>query len=213
MAMLPKGMAIAPGITLWPGTLDPEAQAALLRDVLERLEPAPLYRPTMPQSGKAFSVEQSNFGLLGWMSNSAGYRYERRHPATGEPWPDIPPLLLTLWDQTVGTRVEPECCLVNLYRPGARMGLHQDRDEAAPEVPILSLSLGDEAVFRIGGARRREPTRSLRLKSGDLLAFGGPARMAFHGIDRIMAGSSRLVPGGGRLNLTLRRVTPAPPEK
>ncbi|MDE2014081.1 MAG: alpha-ketoglutarate-dependent dioxygenase AlkB [Alphaproteobacteria bacterium] len=197
-------------MTLWPAALAPEAQAVLLRDMLERLEQAPFYRPTMPRTGKAFSVEQSNFGALGWISDQAGYRYEPCHPVTGLPWPAIPPLLLTLWDEAVGSHAKPECCLVNLYRPGARMGLHQDRDEAALDAPVLSLSLGDDALFRIGGTTRRGASQSLRLKSGDLLAFGGPARLAFHGVDRIIsAGSSRLIPGGGRLNLTLRRVTPA----
>jgi alkylated DNA repair protein (DNA oxidative demethylase) len=210
MAMLAKGMPIAPGITLWPAALDPETQAALVADVLERLKLAPFYRPTMPRSGKAFSVEETNFGTLGWFSDETGYRYERNHPMTGAPWPAIPPLLLALWDEAAGCHTAPECCLVNLYRPGARMGLHQDRDEAALDVPIVSLSLGDEALFRIGGTARRGATQSLMLKSGDLIAFGGPARLAFHGIDRIIAGSSRLVPGGGRLNLTLRRVTSAP---
>lgn len=206
--MLPKGLLIAPGITLWPAALDPKMQAALVTDVLKRLGPTPFYHPTMPRSGKEFSVEQANFGPLGWVSDKMGYRYERYHPKTGVPWPEIPPLLLALWGEAVGSSAVPECCLVNLYRPGARMGLHQDRDEAALDVPVVSLSLGDEVQFRIGGPMRCDPTQSLRLKSGDLLVFGGPARLAFHGVDRIVAGSSRLIPGGGRLNLTLRRVTP-----
>ncbi len=212
MAILAKGLPIASGVTLWPAALDPEAQATLLADVLERLKLAPFYRPTMPRSGKAFSVEETNFGPLGWYSDETGYRYERCHPVTGAAWPTIPPLLLVLWEEAAGSQVAPECCLVNLYRPGARMGLHQDRDEAVLDVPIVSLSLGDEALFRIGGTARRGATQSLRLKSGDLIAFGGPARLAFHGIDRIVAGTSRLIPGGGRLNLTLRRVTPVPKE-
>ena len=212
MALLSKALPIAAGITLWPAALAAETQAALVADVLERLQLAPFYRPTMPRSGKAFSVEESNFGALGWISDQTGYRYEPRHPVTGTPWPTIPPLLRALWDEAVGRHTPPECCLVNLYRPGARMGLHQDRDEAALDVPVLSLSLGDEALFRIGGTARRGATQSLWLKSGDLLTFGGPARLAFHGIDRIVAGTSRLIPGGGRLNLTLRRVTPVPKE-
>lgn len=210
MALLGTKFDIAPGITLWPGALDASSQAALVAEVLARVGAAGFYRPTMPRSGKAFSVEETNFGDLGWVSDKAGYRYEPRHPFTGRPWPDIPPLLLALWEAATGAAPPPECCLVNLYRAHARMGLHQDRDEAAFDVPVLSVSLGDEAVFRIGGIARRAPTQSLRLKSGDVLAFGGPARLAFHGIDRVIAGSSRAVPGGGRLNLTLRRVTPVP---
>lgn len=166
----------------------------------------------MPVSSKPFSVEETNFGPLGWFSDKAGYRYVPSHPVTGHPWPDIPPLLLELWHAAIGA-APPECCLVNLYRGQARMGLHQDRDEAALAVPVLSVSLGDDAVFRIGGIKRRGKTQSFRLQSGDMLAFGGPARLAFHGIDRVIDGTSCVVPGGGRLNLTLRRVTPALPPR
>lgn len=201
-------LAVAPGVSLWPGVLNARLQAALVEDVLARAATAPFYRPTMPGSGKPFSVEETNFGTLGWYSDKSGYRYEPRHPLTGASWADIPPLLFALWDAATASAPPPECCLVNLYRDGARMGLHQDRDEAALDMPVVSLSLGDEAVFRIGGTTRKEPTRSLRLQSGDLLAFGGPARLAFHGIDRVIPGSSTAVPGGGRLNLTLRRVMP-----
>ena len=102
---------------------------------------------------------------------------------------------------------ETNCCLVNLYRGGAKMGLHQDRDEAARAAPVLSVSLGDEALFRIGGETRKAGSASVKLSSGDVLTFGGVARMAYHGIDRVITGSSTLVPGGGRINLTLRRVT------
>ena len=161
----------------------------------------------MPVSGKPFSVEQTNFGPLGWMSDTRGYRYETVHPMNAKPWPAIPDTLLSLWDACAGYVAPPECCLVNLYRGGARMGLHQDKDEAAVDAPVLSVSLGDEALFRIGGESRRGPTQSLKLKSGSVLMFGGPARLAFHGIDRIAPGSSALIPGGGRINLTLRRVT------
>lgn len=204
---LANRLDIAPGVVLWPAALDGPTQAALIADVFVRAETAPFYRPTMPGSGKPFSVEETNFGPLGWVSDRAGYRYVGRHPSTGTPWPAMPPLLLDVWEAATGRARAAECCLVNLYRGGARMGLHQDRDEAALDVPVVSVSLGDEAVFRIGGETRRSKSRSLRLKSGDVLAFGGPARLAFHGIDRVLAGSSPAVPGGGRLNLTLRRVT------
>ncbi len=126
---------------------------------------------------------------------------------TGKPWPDIPLALLTLWDEVAFYPQPPQCCLVNLYRGAAKMGLHQDRDEQARDAPVLSVSLGDEAMFRIGGETRKGPTASVKLSSGDVLTFGGAARMAYHGIDRVIAGSSTLVPGGGRINLTLRRVT------
>jgi alkylated DNA repair protein (DNA oxidative demethylase) len=202
----PNALDVAPGVRLWSGGLDAQEQKLLVDGVLRRVQDAPFYRPLMPRSGKPFSVEETNFGSLGWYSDMNGYRYETRHPVTGRSWPAIPDVLLELWQDTTGYLPLPECCLVNLYRAGARMGLHQDRDEAARDAPVLSVSLGDDALFRIGGATRKGPTTSVRLRSGDVLVFGGPARLAFHGIDRLVAGSSRLVPGGGRINLTLRRV-------
>jgi alkylated DNA repair protein (DNA oxidative demethylase) len=203
-----RALDIAPGVWLWSGGLDTAEQKLLLEDVLRRVQDAPFYRPLMPRTGKPFSVEETNFGSLGWYSDTNGYRYEVRHPFTARTWPAIPDLLLELWQVATGYRALPECCLVNLYRTGARMGLHQDRDEAARDAPVLSVSLGDDALFRIGGATRKGPTTSVKLSSGDVLVFGGPARLAFHGIDRLVSGSSRLVPGGGRINLTLRRVAP-----
>lgn len=197
---------IAPGVRLWSGGLDADEQNLLIDDVLRRAEDAPFYRPQMPRSGKQFSVEETNFGSLGWYSDTNGYRYEALHPLTRRAWPKIPYRLLELWRQATGYRAPPECCLVNLYRAGARMGLHQDRDEAALDAPVLSVSLGDDALFRIGGTARKGATTSIKLHSGDVLVFGGPARLAFHGIDRLISGSSRLVPGGGRINLTLRCV-------
>lgn len=172
------------------------------------LEAAPLFQPVMPGSGRPFSVRMSNFGPLGWVSDRAGYRYEPCHPVTGRPWPPLPEALRALWGELTGLAEPPECGLVNVYGPGARMGLHQDRDEAALDCPVVSVSLGDGALFRIGGPRRRDPTRSLRLASGDVVVLGGAARLAFHGIDRVYAVSCRLLPGLGRVNLTLRRVTP-----
>lgn len=198
---------IMTGVVLWPGALDAAAQTALVAEVFRLAQDAPFYRPRMPGSGKPFSVEETNFGPLGWISDEAGYRYAAHHPYTDKVWPAIPRTLLALWDDLARYPAPPQCCLVNLYRDGARMGLHQDRDEEALDAPVLSVSLGDEALFRIGGTSRRGPTRSLRLRSGDVLVFGGPARLAFHGIDRVMAGSSELLPGGGRINLTLRRKT------
>jgi alkylated DNA repair protein (DNA oxidative demethylase) len=197
---------VADGVTLWPQAFDAAAQAALVADVFAKIEAAPFCKPLMPGSGKPFSVEETNFGTLGWISDRSGYRYEPLHPMTQQPWPAIPTVLLDLWNVTTGYTAPPECCLVNFYRGNARMGLHQDKDEAALDAPVLSVSLGDAAVFRIGGARRQGETRSLKLSSGDVLAFGGPARLAYHGVDRVLGGTSRLIPGGGRINLTLRRV-------
>jgi len=197
---------IGPGIVLWREALDAHAQQHLVREVLKRAETAPFYRPRMPVSGRPFSVEMTNFGPLGWVSDEAGYRYSKVHPYTEQSWRAIPQTLLDLWKERTGYPAEPECCLVNLYR-GARMGLHQDKDEEATDAPVLSVSLGDTALFRIGGPTRSGPTKSLKLASGDVLTFGGPARLAYHGIDRVLAGTSRLIPEGGRINLTLRRVT------
>lgn len=195
------------GFRLAPAALDATAQAALLAQVLEKASAAPFYRPVTP-GGKPMSVEMTNFGPLGWVTDAAGYRYQPTHPVTGQPWPDIPEVLLRLWAELADPEVPPDACLVNLYREGAKMGLHQDRDEADFNLPVLSVSLGDTAIFRIGGTSRRDPTRSVRLASGDVCLLAGPARLAHHGIDRIIAGSSRLVPGGGRINLTLRRAGP-----
>ena len=198
----------APGVHYWPERLDHPAQEALLEAVMARVAVAPFYRPVMPRSGAPLSVEMTNFGPLGWVTDQEkGYRYEARHPVSGEPWPEIPESLLTLWGETTVYGALPEACLVNLYRETARMGLHRDADEEAVDAPVLSVSLGDTAIFRFGGLSRRGATTALKLNSGDVLMFGGPARMMYHGIDRILAGSSSLVPGGGRINLTLRRVT------
>jgi alkylated DNA repair protein (DNA oxidative demethylase) len=206
-AMLSKPLEIEPGILLWHEALKKHAQQALAAAVFDLAKRAPFYRPRMPVSGKSFSVEETNFGPLGWVSDETGYRYSTTHPETGKPWPAIPPVLLELWGGAAHYPQPPECCLVNLYRGAARMGLHQDRDEQAIDAPVLSVSLGDSAIFRIGGTSRRGATKSLRLESGDVLVFGGPARLAYHGIDRVIADTSPLLSGGGRINLTLRRVS------
>jgi alkylated DNA repair protein (DNA oxidative demethylase) len=202
-------LQIAPGVTLWREYFAPQEQKALLDDVLARLEDAPLYKPVMPRTGKPFSVEESNFGSLGWVSDRSGYRYQATHPGTGRPWPAIPDALLALW-AAINAPPAPECCLINLYREATKMGLHQDLDERDTSAAVIGVSLGDEALFRIGAPTRGGKTQSLTLASGDVIAFGGPARLAFHGIDRIRPGTSRLVPGGGRLSLTLRRVAARP---
>jgi alkylated DNA repair protein (DNA oxidative demethylase) len=208
-AALPKPLVICPGAYLWRSLLVREEQSALIEEVISRLAYAPFFQPTMPRTGKPLSVQMTNFGALGWVSDQAkGYRYQSCHPATGNNWPAIPHRLLRLWHRLTCYPAPPEACLVNLYRGGARMGLHQDRDEPAMAAPVLSISLGDDAVFRIGDSAPKAPTRGLVLKSGDVLLFGGPARLCRHGIDRIMQGSSDLVPGGGRINLTLRKVEP-----
>ena len=198
------------GVSLWRGWLDPEAQRALLREVTALLEEAPPFCPTMPRSGRPFSVRMSNAGPLGWVSDRSGYRYQPTHPGTGRPWPAIPRQVLELWEALAAYPAPPEACLINLYDAEARMGAHQDRDEAALDAPVLSVSLGAAAQFAIGGVDRGGGTRKLLLQSGDVLALGGPARLIFHGVDKVFAGTSplpRLPAGAARINLTLRRVT------
>ncbi len=205
---MPKSDPVFEGFRINPGYLDNTAQQDLVAQLRELIAEAPLYAPVMPRTGKPFSVRMTNLGPLGWVSDRAGYRYQPEHPVTGKPWPDIPPRLLEIWQHLTRWPSPPECCLVNYYAgEGTRMGLHRDEDEEEREAPVLSLSLGDTAVFRMGGLERKGPTRSVRLASGDALVMEGAARDAYHGVDRILAGSSSLLKNGGRINLTLRRVT------
>jgi alkylated DNA repair protein (DNA oxidative demethylase) len=196
------------GFRLLPGRLDTALQRQLTEEVEAALALAPPYRPETP-GGKPMSVRMSNFGPLGWVTDAAGYRYQDTHPITGARWPPIPRLLADLWAELGDPAVPADCCLVNLYDAASRMGLHRDNDESEFRFPVLSVSLGDTALFRLGGLRRADPTGQIRLASGDVCLLSGPARRAYHGVDRILAGSSSLVPGGGRINLTLRRAAPA----
>ena len=198
---------LAPGLIHVPGYLGRAAQERLRDDIQAAVRAAPLFTPRMPRTGKPFSVRMTNCGALGWVSDIDGYRYQAAHPETGAPWPPMPDAVRRAWDELAGYPHPPEACLVNVYDPKARMGLHQDRDEADLEAPVVSLSLGDTGLFRFGGTARGGPTRSVRLQSGDALVLGGPSRLVFHGIDRLIAGTSTLLPEGGRINLTLRRVT------
>lgn len=168
---------------------------------------APLFTSRMPQSGRPMSVRMSNCGALGWLSDEGGYRYEPVHPQTGRPWPPMPDALTAIWRDIARYPHRPEACLINVYGPSAKMGLHQDRDEEDFAAPVVSLSLGDSCLFRIGGLKRGDPTRSFRLNSGDVLVLGGEARLVFHGVDRIYSGTSTLLAEGGRINVTMRRVT------
>jgi alkylated DNA repair protein (DNA oxidative demethylase) len=195
------------GFRIVPGYLDRQAQSALLEALHGIFREAPVYVPRMPRSGRPLSVRMTNCGPLGWITDERGYRYEPTHPETGLPWPPIPAMVLDAWQDLAGYPHPPEACLINVYGPAARMGLHQDRDEQDFSAPVVSLSLGDTGLFRIGGTSRRDPTRTVRLASGDAAVLGGNARLAFHGVDRIVPGTSTLLPEGGRINLTLRRVT------
>ena len=200
-------MRLPDGTELYPAALTPENQTALVDEVSVVLADAPFYRPTMPRSGKPFAIEMSNAGELGWVSDKTGYRYQTTHPVTGCRWPAIPVRLLVLWSQFGRYPHPPEACLINRYAPGTKLGSHVDADEADTRAPVVSVSLGDDAVFHVGGLKRTDPKVRMTLRSGDVLVLGGASRLAYHGIDRIVGGTSPLLPGGGRINLTLRRVT------
>jgi alkylated DNA repair protein (DNA oxidative demethylase) len=197
------------GLVIHEHFLDRAAQELVLRAVRGVIAEAPLYVPKMPWTGRPMSVRITNCGALGWVtSKDEGYRYQATHPETGRPWPPIPAVILAIWDEVAGYPAPPEACLVNWYEPGAKLGLHVDSDEEAFDAPVVSISLGDDAWFRIGGPKRRDSTERVRLRSGDVVVMGGDARLIHHGIDRILPGTSDLVGEPGRFNLTLRRVTP-----
>jgi len=195
------------GIKYVPGVLGRQDQENLLEALRICVKEAPLFTPVMPRTGRPFSVRMTNLGSLGWVSDRAGYRYQPEHPETGRPWPAIPQLLLDLWNIHAGYAHPPEACLVNFYQQDAKMGLHQDKDEQDLAAPVMSVSLGDTAVFRVGGTARGGKTETIKLSSGDIVVLGGDGRLAYHGIDRVMGGTSILLKEGGRINLTLRRVT------
>lgn len=193
------------GFDIHKGYLDPPNQREIVEVLRPVLKAAPLVTSRTP-SGKAMSVRMSGAGSLGWVSDARGYRYQATHPR-GQAWPDIPDSILTIWRDLIGAERLPDCCLINYYGEGARMGLHQDKDEADFSWPVLSVSLGDDGLFRMGEDRRGGKTASHWLSSGDVVVMGGAARLAYHGVDRIRFGSSRLLPKGGRINLTLRVAT------
>ena len=196
-----------PGLRYLPGHLSTDEQRQLVEGLRTAVAEAPLFIPVMPRTGRPFTVRMTNLGPLGWVSDRAGYRYQATQPETGRPWPAIPDALLALWRAVSGYRHDPQACLVNFYNGGAKMGLHRDEDEEDFAAPVLSVSLGDTAVFRIGGPERGGRTETLKLASGDVLVMGGASRLCYHGIDRVLAGTSTLLKDGGRINLTLRRVT------
>jgi alkylated DNA repair protein (DNA oxidative demethylase) len=202
-------MLLPNGIRHLPGYLDRSKQEALVEAIRAVVAKAPLYTPVMPGTGKEMSVRMTNCGPLGWVTDKQrGYRYQPNHPATGMPWPAMPPQLLDLWTNIAGYEKPPEACLVNFYNDDARMGLHQDRDEQDLAAPVLSISFGNTCLFRVGGLNRNDRTLSFKLSSGDIVVLGGEGRLCFHGVDRIHPATSTLLKNGGRINLTLRRVNP-----
>jgi DNA oxidative demethylase len=200
------------GFHYLPAFFDEKAQVAIMSDVQSVLARAPLFVQAMPRSGAPLSVRMSNAGEFGWVTDrEQGYRYQDRHPETGEPWPAIPERLLRVWAEVTGEVTPPNLCLINYYDSDARLGLHQDRGDSSLEAPVVSISLGDDATFVVGGLSRKDPTRRLKLKSGDLIWFGGPSRLIFHGVEGIRRGTSSLLKRAGfaedgRINLTLRRI-------
>lgn len=192
------------GFLIYKSLISVDEQAEIVSNIRAGLPQAPMFSPRTAW-GKPMSVQMSSAGRYGWYSDSKGYRYEPKHP-NGNEWPEIPASVLHIWDEVSGVARQPDCCLINHYREKARMGLHQDNDEQDFEFPVVSISLGDDALFRIGGTDRKDKTESIWLSSGDVCVMGGEARLAYHGIDRIRFGTSTLLKNAGRINLTLRVV-------
>lgn len=202
------GLQIAPGFTLYRDYFDRQAQEALVRDLRDVVQKAPLFTPIMPRFGTPMQVRMTNCGSLGWVTDKErGYRYQPNHPVTDQPWPDMPEAMLSLWRGLSDVPSPPEACLINFYATDAKMGMHQDRDEETFDAPVISVSLGDSCLFRMGNKTRGGKTSSIRLHSGDVMVMGGEGRLCFHGVDRIYPETSTLLPKGGRINLTLRRVS------
>ncbi len=200
------------GFHCLPAYISGDDEAALLDEVRTILACAPLFEQSMPKTGVPLSVRMSNAGAYGWVADrDSGYRYQKTHPITGMPWPPIPEPLLRIWSDLTNEILRPNLCLVNYYDAQARLGLHQDRGESSLAAPVVSISLGDDATFVLGGLSRKDPVQRFTIHSGDVVWFGGPSRLVFHGVERIRFGTSNALeragfPAGGRINLTLRRV-------
>jgi alkylated DNA repair protein (DNA oxidative demethylase) len=202
---------LPPGITHWPGYLSPQQQSGILDAVAQVMHEAKPIRPRM-KNGVPMINTLSNCGAWGWWSDEMGYRYVGKHPETHSPWPPIPEPIehhaRVVAAQLGHANYAPDSCLVNIYEATGKLNLHQDADEADRTQPIISFSFGADAAFVIGGMKRTDPTQTIRLKSGDAMAFHGPGRMRFHGVKRIYPAAHvqhTAIPPGGRINLTLRR--------
>lgn len=192
------------GFDIYKAYLDKSRQSDVVAAVRRVASAAPMFSPMTPY-GKPMRVKMTSAGEYGWVSDAQGYRYATSHP-NGVVWPDIPNDILDIWNALSRHARKPQSCLINFYGEGARMGMHQDKDEADFSAPVVSLSLGDAGLFRIGNQTRGGKTESLWLESGDVVVMGGEARLSYHGVDRIRFGSSSLLPKGGRINVTLRVV-------
>lgn len=197
---------LAPGAWLLPGLALDEAPA-LLAAAQAVFAAAPPRRWLTP-GGRRMAVAMSNCGELGWISDERGYRYGPQDPESGQPWPAMDPLLRALAGRAAAAcgfaDFRPDACLINRYEPGTRLSLHQDKDEQDFRQPIVSVSLGLPAVFLFGGLRRAEPCLRLTLCHGDVLVWGGPARLRFHGVAPLSPGHHEAL-GAQRLNLTFRK--------
>jgi alkylated DNA repair protein (DNA oxidative demethylase) len=184
-------------------------EARLLVEEADRVAQAAPFRHLVTPGGYTMSVAMTNCGRVGWVSDRTGYRYDPVDPQSGVPWPDMPPAFLDIATRAAGeagfVNYDPDACLINRYVAGAKLSLHQDRDEKDPWAPIVSVSLGLPAVFLWGGKRRSDRVRRLRLESGDVVVWGGPARFVYHGVAPLSDGQHPLT-GNLRLNLTFRKV-------
>lgn len=202
-----RGEPLAPGATLLRGFAVADAPR-LMTAVTGLLADAPLRHLVTP-SGRRMSVAMSNCGAVGWVSDRSGYRYDPLDPLSGRPWPPLPDAFAAIAARAARTAgfgdFGPDCCLINRYAPGARLSLHQDRDEEDRAAPIVSVSLGLAATFLWGGQRRADRPRRLQLRHGDVMVWGGPARLAFHGVAPVADGEHPLT-GRARFNLTFRKV-------
>jgi alkylated DNA repair protein (DNA oxidative demethylase) len=198
---------LAEGAVLLRGFASAEA-AALIAEVDRIAQSAP-FRHLVTRGGYTMSVAMTNCGRTGWVSDRTGYRYDPIDPDTGAPWPAMPEVFLDLAARAAAEAgfagYDPDACLINRYMAGSKLGLHQDRDERDAWAPIVSVSLGLSAVFLWGGNRRSDPLRRLRVESGDVAVWGGPARFVYHGVAPLRGGQHPLT-GAARINLTFRKV-------
>ena len=196
------------------GFFGPAEQAALVAAIAEVEAQAPFFRPTMP-NGTAFRIEMTNAGEWGWVSDRQGYRYDRRHPVTDRPWPAAPAIIrkatVRAAEVALGRPYDPQCWLINRYPAGTgRLGLHRDEDERDRSQPIVTLSLGADGVFLAGGLSRKDKVERLVVRSGDAVVMGAGARLAYHGVDKVLPTLESPVCGGFRLSITARRVDVVP---
>ena len=202
----PAREAIAEGAVLLRGFAKP-VEDQLLAALREIVEQAPFRHMSTP-GGHQMSVAMTNCGDAGWVTDRTGYRYDSTDPQSGTPWPPMPSSFRALASQAAAEAgfdgFAPDACLINLYEPGARMSLHQDRDEGDFGAPIVSVSLGLPAIFLFGGLQRSDKTRRYRLEHGDIVVWGGPARLVFHGVAPLADGEHAVM-GRQRINLTFRK--------